>query len=645
MATRSSKYGFRLPTGTDVPDLPGSMANFSTDVETKLESIFTSFAADIATLKPKKVPSGITSFDQITTAGEYFVDTRTEAEALAQSSWPAEFQGSGRTVPNRTPFALSVKRPSTDFVFQMLRVYWNNVPRVWFRQTSTYNNLTNWSPWGSVAFKGDIPSVPSMEAIAIALETPIKNAASAAVADAAIEAASGDVQVLDRRYRVEDDGTNNTVFGKDALRLRTFPDVRNNGAFGQRALYNMKRGRYNDMLGLHAGYYLDGSDYPEGNYATRNTGVGSNTQRFNKTGSFNVSMGRNAMQCNVTGVRNTFIGAASAAGIAHMRLSDGEIVNQLPLTVSNNAALGQATLQYSMGDANVAVGSDSLKVMTLGEGNVAIGYEAMANLGINEHYNGRKKVDVSTNTAWQNLAFTITNGVLTFTAPAGHSLATGFMLQVQVKTSSAAVKSTETQFWYITGASGNTITVKTDEPSTYNLTGTMQVVDYATNTASDNPVGNIGIGRSAGKFMADGKTIANYVTNSIAIGDGATFVGNNAISLGNSSQTVHTYSAVQTRSDERDKKDIEPLDVGLDFVKGLRPVSYRLAPRYGDAADERLHAGLIAQEVKTASEGTSFEGVAENNDTFSLAYTELVPVLIRAVQELASEVAELRKAA
>lgn len=644
MATRSGKYGFRLPTSTDTPDLPGAMASFSTDLENKLEVS----DATLATAATRAESYWNTGWRY-----QGYIQDGSDVSTLAYGIWTqsAAWKPKGITGLPDDPAAntagnLEVLRFANTLKMQRWTIAATN-PRAWVR----FQVSTGWNAWKEVAPQQSVSSVASLQGtitatqLVDALGEALTSKIEGAVSQAAIDVASGDVQAFDARYRVEDDGTHNTVFGVDALRLRTYPDVRNNVALGNRALYSMKRGRYNDMHGMHAGYYLDGSDYPEGTVATRNTGVGSNTQRFNHIGMNNVSMGRNAMQCNVTGNRNTYIGAGSAQGIAHMRLADGEIVNQLPLTVSNNVGIGQATHRYGMGDNNVAVGSYALGSMILGEGNVAVGFDALSNLGFNEHYNGKKKVDVSTNTAWQNLAFTITNGVLTFTAPAGHSLATGFMLQVQVKTSSAAVKSTETQFWYITGASGNTITVKTDEPSTYNLTGTMQVVDYATNTASDNPVGNIGIGRSAGKFMADGTTIANYVTNSIAIGDGATFVGNNAISLGNSSQTVHTYSAVQTRSDERDKKDIEPLDVGLDFIKALRPVSYRLDPRHGDAADERLHAGLIAQEVAVAAEGTSFEGVAENNDTFSLAYTELVPVLIRAVQELASEVAELREVA
>jgi hypothetical protein len=80
-------------------------------------------------------------------------------------------------------------------------------------------------------------------------------------------------------------------------------------------------------------------------------------------------------------------------------------------------------------------------------------------------------------------------------------------------------------------------------------------------------------------------------------------------------------------SDARLKRDIIPLDGVLDRLLQLRPVSYhfRSAP-----AEAPLTLGLIAQEVEPLFP----EVVGEHAGMKGLAYSELVPVTIRAIQEL-----------
>jgi hypothetical protein len=92
----------------------------------------------------------------------------------------------------------------------------------------------------------------------------------------------------------------NVFVGEGALAKAENLRVRNNNAFGIGALGNATRARYNDAFGLNALYSLDsGISEPDTTFkATRNSAFGSNTQRFNKTGYNNVSMGRNTLQNN-----------------------------------------------------------------------------------------------------------------------------------------------------------------------------------------------------------------------------------------------------------------------------------------------------------------------------------------------------------
>ena len=58
-----------------------------------------------------------------------------------------------------------------------------------------------------------------------------------------------------------------------------------------------------------------------------------------------------------------------------------------------------------------------------------------------------------------------------------------------------------------------------------------------------------------------------------------------------------TNSSIQT-SDVNLKKDIEDTDLGLDFIKSLRPVSYKWRETKGEPGT-RKHYGFIGQEVET----------------------------------------------
>jgi hypothetical protein len=105
--------------------------------------------------------------------------------------------------------------------------------------------------------------------------------------------------------------------------------------------------------------------------------------------------------------------------------------------------------------------------------------------------------------------------------------------------------------------------------------------------------------------------------------------------------STNTYSLP---SDSRIKKNIENINLGLDFINSLRPVQYNTI--FQDPKNEsRKNFGLIAQEVeqtlakfnKTTNDVTfleKFEEYEEGESQYGLGYQNLVPVLIQAIQEL-----------
>jgi hypothetical protein len=100
-----------------------------------------------------------------------------------------------------------------------------------------------------------------------------------------------------------------------------------------------------------------------------------------------------------------------------------------------------------------------------------------------------------------------------------------------------------------------------------------------------------------------------------------------------------TTGTIQT-SDRRDKTDIAPTDLGLDFILALNPVRYRWQE------GTRTHHGLIAQEVAEVLAGRDFAGhvLFDPTDPQSrqgLRYDAFIAPLIASIQTLAARVSAL----
>lgn len=102
--------------------------------------------------------------------------------------------------------------------------------------------------------------------------------------------------------------------------------------------------------------------------------------------------------------------------------------------------------------------------------------------------------------------------------------------------------------------------------------------------------------------------------------------------LGSSSRRWNSLYLTQApiiTSDERAKREIEPIAGGLEAILALQPVRYRFAEEsWGD----ELQLGLLAQQVQRVLPEIVVTGEGEDAP-LGIQYTELVPVLIDAVQE------------
>jgi hypothetical protein len=190
-----------------------------------------------------------------------------------------------------------------------------------------------------------------------------------------------------------------------------------------------------------------------------------------------------------------------------------------------------------------------------------------------------------------------------------------------------------------------------------NAAGDTASLLYQTNWSGRAEMGLAGDDNWRLKVSPDGSSwvsalVVNASTGAATVA--ATFrpATDNAITLGASgarwSAVWAATGTIQT-SDARQKVDIAPSDLGLDFILALNPVRYRWAVGGNEAGEarpgRRTHYGLLAQEVLAALNGRDFAGhvradVDDPHSEQGLRYDAFIAPLVKAVQELAARVAE-----
>ena len=117
-------------------------------------------------------------------------------------------------------------------------------------------------------------------------------------------------------------------------------------------------------------------------------------------------------------------------------------------------------------------------------------------------------------------------------------------------------------------------------------------------------------------------------------------------------------------SDSRDKTDVTDFTKGLDWIKALRPITYRWDKRcwYGSgtegAPDEfmgtpdgskkrtQLHLGFLAQEALAVEQANGYGSsnddslcinLTDDGTQYGMKYERLVPILVNAIKELSTK--------
>ena len=179
----------------------------------------------------------------------------------------------------------------------------------------------------------------------------------------------------------------------------------------------------------------------------------------------------------------------------------------------------------------------------------------------------------------------------------------------------------------------------------------------------------LSIGQGAGESITSGDTnimIGHNVENNSAGADSNIVIGNDIFGAGGNTVRIGTPNGSATlnldgsdtswaaASDERLKKDIADSTVGLNFIKALRPVTFKwnaknaianTLPKYDASSsdpvygDGKAHHGFIAQEVKTVIDAHSDVANGHNiwvedpDGTQQVAPSALIPMLVKSIQE------------
>lgn len=290
---------------------------------------------------------------------------------------------------------------------------------------------------------------------------------------------------------------------------------------------------------------------------------------------------------------------------------------------SDNAAIGKDALNSNTtGTKNIAIGTSALQTNTTASNNIAIGHQAMQN---------------STGNKIQSVAV----GTQALQAGASGSVAIGDTAAASSTVAIVAVgnKALQSSTGSSNTAIGNSAGINVTTGTNTTLVG---AGSGASNTITG--IGNTCIGSASGGFVNSGNnnTCIGYLSQVSSPGASDEFI------LGNSNVAVLScaQTSITSLSDARDKKEVEELPVGLSFVQKLKPVKFVWDDRNEDGKHDIKDFGFIAQDLKAIQEE---EGVADylklvyeaNPEKLQASYGKLVPILVKAIQELTAKVEAL----
>ena len=356
-----------------------------------------------------------------------------------------------------------------------------------------------------------------------------------------------------------------------------------------------------------------------------NTAVGSGAANANTTGVTITAVGYRALYANTSGNNNVAFG--ESALLANTTGSSNTAVGVIPLgsntSGGNNVAVGQEALRSNTtASNNTAVGYQAGYTNTVGQYNVFVGWKAgyahTGTAGGNNTFVGQQ-AGTAVTTGYGNSFYGVASGSAITTGYSNTILGgyTGNQGGLDIRTSSNNI--------VLSDGDGN--------PRIYNNGTWTNIASLASTDATGIRVVN---GDGVFYFAKDNSAGA-------AFGWGAyqnvIFSGNKNIYV--QAQTGGVYLANggtswTSASDERLKENLVPITDATNKVSTLRAVTGNLI------ADEnkKSRSFLIAQDVqKVLPEAVNVQD--DEMQTLGVSYTDVIPLLVAAIQELNAKVTAL----
>ena len=345
-----------------------------------------------------------------------------------------------------------------------------------------------------------------------------------------------------------------------------------------------------------------------------NTASGYAALYSNTTGSSNTASGYRALYSNTTGSNNTASGyeALYSNTTGSGNIASGYAALYSNTTGSNNTASGYAALySNTTGSSNTASGYRALYSNTTGFNNTASGYTAL----------------YSNTTGSSNIASGY--AALYSNTTGSNNTASGYEALYSNTTGSSNTASGYRALYSNTTGSSNTANgyeaLYSNTTGSNNTASGLQAL-YSNTTGS----GNFGAAfrNSSGSYtpVFDPSTHSNRVV-----------IGHTGVT------NAYVQVAWTVVSDARDKTEIETLEKGLDFVNQLNPVSYKFRKsRDTEETDGKKRYGFLAQEVLGAEGNDNVIVDIEDADKLKMTNEAMIPVLVKAIQELKAEIETLK---
>ena len=357
-----------------------------------------------------------------------------------------------------------------------------------------------------------------------------------------------------------------------------------------------------------------------------NTAMGTSALGGVVTGTNDSGFGNGSLGALTGGLNDTAVGFHAANGLTSAQFVTAVgtyAANAVTTNTAGVSAFGQGALINFTGTGTAdAFGDNAGEFILTGNGNVAIGNGAMTGI-------------TGTKTTGANSTAVGASSLLACQGACAANTAVGF--------SSGATITVGTNDTIIGAATGSTVLTTginnlllgTNATCAFTSSGQSNTIGICAGSTPIWSATGTGTPSTATSIFTGAIQLPNVATSS------AGTTGTVCWTTGTGNLTVDTTTTCLA-SDGRLKKNIDPLDVGLNEVMKLKPVSYELK---SDPTHIGRQVGLIAQDVIKVDPrlASVYQSGPDEGTPSGVRYEQMVALLVEAIQEQQHEIDDLKR--